>query len=266
MPDDVVEEMRDWGLAAPGELDRIVVVSPHLDDAVLGCAHLMAAHPGTTVVTVFSGRPDAYPDPPTRWDALCGFGPGDDVLAARTAEDTAALATLAATPVWLGFVEHQYLPREAWIGGAAVADALEAALRALDPTAVLVPFGLGNPDHDATHDAAMRVRRRYPEPAWFCYEDMGYKHIPGLLAWRVARLFVDRVWPTPAALPVDPDPARKQAAVDCYRSQLRALEADWQVGAKLGAPAPEQHWRLAPPPAGWEGLADPAGWPRAASA
>ena len=34
--------MREWGVPAPGELDRVVVVSPHLDDAVLGCANFMA--------------------------------------------------------------------------------------------------------------------------------------------------------------------------------------------------------------------------------
>ena len=62
------------------------------------------------------------------------------------------------------------------------------------------------------------------------------------------------MWPTPAAVPVDPDLARKQAAVDCYPSQLLALEAEWRVADKLAAPAPEQHWRLAPPPEGWEGL------------
>lgn len=262
MADDVTTAMRDWGLTAPGELDRVVVVSPHLDDAVLGCAQLMAAHPGTTVVTVFTGRPHPYPDPPTEWDATCGFASGDDVLAAREAEDVAALATLGAAPVWLGFVEHQYLPRAEWLGGAALVEELEAALRRAEPTAVVVPFGLGNPDHDASHEAAMAVRDRFPEPAWFCYEDMGYKHIPGLLAWRIARLFVRGVWPTPAALPVGSDPAVKRAAVACYPSQLRALEADWQIGAKLAAPAPEQFWRLAPPPPGWEGLADPAGWAR----
>jgi hypothetical protein len=65
-------------------------------------------------------------------------------------------------------------------------------------------------------------------------------------------------WPTPAALPVVQDAARKQRAVDCYPSQLRALEADWQISAKLAAPAPEQYWRLAPPPAGWERLSTAA--------
>jgi len=38
--------MREWGVPGAGELDRVVIVSPHLDDAVLGCANFMAAHPG----------------------------------------------------------------------------------------------------------------------------------------------------------------------------------------------------------------------------
>ncbi|MBM3675869.1 MAG: PIG-L family deacetylase [Actinobacteria bacterium] len=249
---DPAAEMRRWGLTTPGERARIVVISPHLDDAVLGCGRLLAAHPGATVITVYAGRPSVYPDPPTHWDALAGFAAGDDVLAARREEDRRALDELGAEPVWLDFVEHQYLPRSAWVGATDTADALEAAVRAARPTAVFAPFGLANPDHDAAHEAAMSVRTRVGEPSWFCYEDMGYKHIPGLLAWRVAKLFRAQVWPTPAVVPLDPSDDRRRAALAHYASQLRALEADWDVAAKL--PAPEQHWRLAPPPTGWEAL------------
>jgi LmbE family N-acetylglucosaminyl deacetylase len=251
---DAVPEMRQWGLPDPGELDAIVIVSPHLDDAVLGCGRLMAAHPGVTVVTLYAGAPPTYPDPMTHWDTLAGFGPGDDVLARRRDEDAAALAHLGATPIWLDFVEHQYLPRPEWVGPEATVDRLEAVLRELAPSAVLVPFGLANPDHVAAHDAGMVVRERYGDPSWLCYEDSGYKHIPGMLAWRVARLFRNGVWPTPVAVDVDGHEAAKRTALDCYASQLLALEADWQVGPKLVAP--EQLWRLAPPPPGWEGLTD----------
>jgi LmbE family N-acetylglucosaminyl deacetylase len=265
MADAPAPEMREWGVVAPAELERIVVVSPHLDDAVLGCSYLMARHPGVTVVTVFTGRPDEYPVPMERWDALCGFVPGDEVHVARRAEDSAALAVLDASPVWLGFVEHSYLDRARWVQPAQVVDDLTEAVRALDPTAVFAPFGLANPDHDCTHDAAMLVRERLADdaaaagregPQWFCYEDTGYKHIPGLLAWRVAKMFRAGVWPTPAAVPVDVDHERKLRAVGCYPSQLLALESDWQISAKLSAPAPEQYWRLAPPPAGWEALSN----------
>ncbi len=246
--------MRDWGLVAPSELARIVVVSPHLDDAVLGCGRLLAVHPNATVVTVYAGAPSPYPDPPTHWDTLSGFGSGDDVLARRRREDESALAELGATPVWLDFVEHQYLDRTDWVGADETVDALEAAVRDAAPTAVFMPFGLANPDHTATHDAARAVRERFEDPAWFCYQDMGYQHIPGLLAWRVSQLFRAEIWPTPVAPTVDHGAERKSCALAHYASQLRALETDWQLGPKLEAPAPEQFWRLAPPPPGWEGL------------
>ena len=257
-----VPEMRDWGLVAPEELERIVVVSPHLDDAVLSCSYLMAAHPGVIVVTVFAGRPAEYPRPMQHWDTLCGFVEGDEVHVARRAEDTAALAVLDATPVWLDYVEHSYLERADWVQPATIVDALEATVAGLEPTAVFAPFGLGNPDHAATHEACLVVRERMATdgrgsgPAWFCYEDTGYKHIPGLLAWRVAKLLRGGVWPTPAAVPVDPDHARKLAAYRCYPSQMRALEAEWHLSAKLAARTPEQCWRLTPPPDGWGALAD----------
>ena len=92
--------------------------------------------------------------------------------------------------------------------------------------------------------------------SWWLYEDNGLQAHPGHA--RVAG--VDAVPPgtvadagVPARRPQDG--ARKAAAVECYPSQLFALEDDWQIRAKLEAPAPEQFWRLAPPPAGWEASA-----------
>jgi LmbE family N-acetylglucosaminyl deacetylase len=257
MAEDPVPEMREWGVVRPEELERIVIVSPHLDDAVLGCSYLMARHPGATVVTVFAGRPEEYPDPMERWDAVCGFVPGDEVHVARRAEDETALRVLDAEPVWLDFVEHSYLERERWVRPPAIVDGLAGAVERLDPTAVFAPFGLANPDHDCTHDAAMLVRDRLDAGiSWFCYEDTGYKHIPGLLAWRISKLFRAGLWPTPAAVPVTVDHERKMRAVRSYPSQLLALEADWQISVKLAAPAPEQYWRLAPPPEGWGMLSE----------
>jgi LmbE family N-acetylglucosaminyl deacetylase len=250
--------MRAWGLPEPGELERIVVVSPHLDDAVLGAGRLLARHPGATVVTVFAGNPPAYPEPMRPWDVQSGFAPGDDVMAARRDEDHAALAVLGAQPQWLDFVEYSYRPNDEPVPPGEIVGALTDTLVALRPTVVLAPFGLANPDHDMTHRACLLARDddRLARTSWWCYEDMGYKHIPGMLAWRVSTLFRRRVWPTPVAAPIDATDARKQDAVACYPSQLRALEADWQLSAKLDAPAPEQYWKLGAPPDGWVVLVD----------
>ncbi len=245
--------MRGWGLPHDGELDRVVVVSPHLDDAVLSCARFMAVHPGSHVITVFAGNPPAYPDPMRLWDVQSGFEPGEDVMETRRNEDRHALGLLDATPHHLQFVEHTYLPNDTPVAPDVIAPVLSEAIRTLEPTLVLAPFGLANPDHDVTHRACMRVRDELSDAtSWWCYEDNGYKHIPGMLAWRVSRLFRRNVWPTPVCPTVDHSDDRKMAAVSCYPTQMYALEDDWKISAKLAAPAPEQYWRLAGPPAGWE--------------
>jgi LmbE family N-acetylglucosaminyl deacetylase len=247
-----------FGPLDPREFDRIVVVSPHLDDAALGAAHLLHSHGGSTVITVFAGRPPAYPAEPTPWDASGGFKAGDDVAALRRLEDQAALDVLGATPLWLDFVDHQYLEKEQRATAAEVAAVLEKRINEISPTAVVLPMGLANPDHAVAHEAGLLARETLqsgePERAWFCYEDGGYKHIPGMLAWRVAKLFHSGLWPTPAMVPVRPDETLKRRAIGCYTSQLPPLREEHALDERLAAQVPEQYWRLAPPPEGWEGL------------
>ena len=241
------------------QLASIVVVSPHFDDAAMGAGLLLLRHASTsrtTVITVLGGRPPAYPDPPTPWDALGGFQAGDDVVAVRQEEDRAAMAVLGAEPVWLDFPDHQYLAKRDRPRPEQVAPALEQAILDAGATSVFAPMGIANPDHVMTHEAAMIVRDRHPDLAWFCYEDHGYKHLPGILAWRVAKLFRSGRWPTPAIVPVDIDPEPKRKALWCYTSQLPPLQQDHALDNRLEANVPEQFWRIAPPPPGWERLAE----------
>src|ERR1700735_5468527 len=101
-----------WGLVDDQHLRRIVVVSPHFDDAVLGAAHILGSYPGSTVITLIAGWPPAYPPEATDWDACGGFVAGDDVVALRRQEDRAAMDYVGATPVWLEFPDHQYLAKD----------------------------------------------------------------------------------------------------------------------------------------------------------
>lgn len=245
-----------WGVVDPDELQRLVVLSPHFDDAAMGAGYLIASYPGTTVITVMAGRPPAYPEEPSPWDALGGFQAGDDVVAVRREEDLKAMAVLGATAHWLEFPDHQYLVPEERPTPGDIAPTLEAAILEHQPSAVFAPMGLANPDHDVTHQAAMLVRERHAELAWYCYEDAGYKHLPGLLAWRVAKLLKNGSWPTPAIVPHEEDEARKREAIWTYTSQVAPLEQDHALSARLDGRAPEQFWRLAPPPEGWSSLFD----------
>ncbi len=241
-----------WGVLPPGTFDRLLVVSPHFDDAAMGAAHLLMAHPGATVVTVFAGPPAHYPDEPTEWDELGGFVAGDDVVAVRREEDLAALSVLGVEHRWLEFVDHQYLAPHERATADDVAPELAAVIEAVQPTAVVFPLGLANPDHVVAHEAGVRVAHALPDLAWFGYEDAGYKHIPGMLAWRVSRLFHSDLWPTPMIVPTVQDHARKRAAIECYRSQLGPLHHDHTLAARIDGSVPEQFWLLAPPPPGWE--------------
>lgn len=247
-----------WGQVDPSELERIVVLSPHFDDAAMGAGQMLIRHAEaeTTVVTVLGGRPPVYPDPPSPWDALGGFRSGDDVVGVRREEERAAMAVLGAEPLWLDFPDHQYLAEADRPKAQDVAPVLEEAIADKRPTAVFVPMGLANPDHVMTHDAALMVRASHQDWAWFAYEDHGYKHIPGLLAWRVSKLFRSGLWPTPALVPVAADLERKRKAIWCYASQIAPLEQDHALTERLDANVPEQFWRLAPPPPGWEMLID----------
>lgn len=249
-----------WGEVDPALLRHVAVVSPHFDDAVMGTGDFLGRHPGSVVITVFGGRPPAYPDPPKPWDASGGFTSGDDVVGARREEDRRALAVYGAEPRWLEFSEHQYLEPAERPTPAVIAPVLADAVRSEGFTSLMFPMGLGNPDHDVAHQAGLLVRDALsgerPEMGWFCYQDAGYSGLPGLLAWRVRQLFDRGSWPTPALVPVEPDHERKRRAILCYASQIPPLEAEHALSDRLEAKVGEQYWRLDPPPQGWEALAD----------
>ena len=254
--------LTDWVSVVSDDLfERLAVVSPHFDDAVLSVGQLLAKHGGATVITVMGGQRTAGSyDDVTWWDALGGFQPGDDVVAARRAEDKAALDILGAQQAWLDFADHQYDadgPGKNRPSAYDIASAIEAELDRIKPTAVMVPMGLANPDHVLTHDACrVVIDRRVDAWPWFGYAEAGYLHIPGILAGRIGKLLRSGLWPTPAALVADTGRDAKREALSAYATQLPALAEDWGYDAASNARIAESYWRLAPPPEGWERLAD----------
>jgi hypothetical protein len=88
------------------------------------------------------------------------------------------------------------------------------------------------------HEAALLTWVHRAELVWFAYEDAGYKHVPGLLAWRVATLFKSGLWPTPAMAPVELDVDRDHRALACDRSQLAPLERDHALTERLASNVP----------------------------
>jgi LmbE family N-acetylglucosaminyl deacetylase len=216
----------------------LLVISPHCDDAVLGCGGLLARYPGTTVVTVFAGSPPSY-EPFTEWDRASGFQPGDDVMALRREEDRRALSLLDARPLWLDFLDAQY-------AGSPPVDVVAARLdEVLDGTharSVLIPAGLFHSDHVLTHQAALRVLNAHLELDWYLYEDALYRLTSALLSERLARLNAAG-YVANRTSPCETEAPRKRDAIDCYASQLRALATPGRPGHR-DAYAPEAYWRV----------------------
>lgn len=222
----------------------LVVVSPHLDDAVLGCGQLLATHPRSVVITALAGQPPAGHGL-TAWDAVAGFAPGDDVVGRRHIEDSAALRALVARPVWLPFRDTQYgcSPTEETL-----ASALERAILASDTSAVFLPLGLFHPDHVLVHEAGLRVLRRCTYLRWFGYEEPMYRRVPHVLDDRLRALAHADIAADPAGLSSEGGAQEKRRAVSMYQSQVRALKAQWRHEYH-DAFAPESYWRLTVTPA-----------------
>lgn len=219
---------------------RLVVLSPHLDDGVLSTGARLARHPGALVVTAFAGRPPAGGEL-TPWDTRCGFGPGDDVMGRRREEDRAALHVLQAEPLWLGFLDRQYAPSPPV---ADLAAALREVMEQAGPATVLVPLGLFHSDHALLHEAALVLMEAGAGQEWIAYEDVPYRRLPGLVEERVGHLHALGLAPERLPCERGPAPARKRAAVACYRSQIRGLGTADRPGHG-DAFAPEGYWRLA---------------------
>ena len=228
----------------PGSLQRLLVISPHCDDAVLSCGALLAAHPGSVVVTIFAAGPPCH-DPLTEWDRAAGFEPGDDVMAHRRGEDAKALGLLSAHPLWLGFCDSQYRRSPS---SEHITPALDGVMQVVRPHSIVAPWGLFHSDHTLASEACMGLRSKYPGQGWFLYEDAIYRRIPGLLGDRIARMRACGIRARRVAVAMDQDHARKSEAIHCYRSQLRALTSRGRPGY-LDAFEPERLWVIQSPPA-----------------
>jgi len=237
-----------------------VILSPHLDDAVLSCWHLLEASREVSVINVFTASPAAGRPIPW-WDRLTGASDAVARMEERRAEDRAALALAGCEAVSLGLLDDQY--RTAGIGARAVLGQLRGALAA--DTTVYAPAAMdAHRDHVLVRDAALSLAREgtplvlYADlphaipagwPSWVTGEHTHAGPDPGA-AWRrvldAAGLLAERL--VPRVRPLDAEArARKLAAVNCYGTQREAL--DRYSFAPLADPrvlAWEVYWEVPP--------------------
>jgi LmbE family N-acetylglucosaminyl deacetylase len=196
-----------------------VILSPHLDDAVLSCWHLLDGPGDVRVVTVFAGVPSAGSDGGW-WDRANGHADSAQAVRARIEEDRAALALAGRRGVNLDFLDAQYR------AGPADPSLLAAALRDHVPHGALVyaPAAIGrrvHPDHAALRRAALDLRAS--GHAIGLYADLPHANRNAAVEWPQQAPRVDGLVAVRRRL----DPRtfrRKVGAVRRYRSQTAGIE------------------------------------------
>ncbi len=214
-----------------------IILSPHFDDAVLSCWHLLAGAGEVLVVNVFAG------EPPTGtlgwWDQLAGASDSAAAVRERLEEDRQALALAGRASINLPFLDSQY--REPDQAPVEILQALREVL--VTGAQIYAPAGLGNhhPDHVAARAAALALHAEGANVA--LYADLPHATVDGWPQWvldetssgadtaserwasQLATIGIplERMTPTAQRLSAEIH-ARKLEAVLTYSSQTKPLQ------------------------------------------
>lgn len=231
------QNMRFQSALRPDRDAPVLLLSPHLDDAVLDCWSVLTADAELEVVNVFGLAPPAGTT--TEWDRVLGSADSAALFAARLEEDALALGLAGRASRNLPFLEFQYRRGRRFPAWAEI----DAVIAALVPRAarVLAPMVLGDvhPDHALLRDYALALARQ--GHAVSLYADSPYCAQFGWPAWvtgetPVEHLDVEAFWsPSFDSLPVEQREGRairlddaagrhKLNAIRAYRTQFPALD------------------------------------------
>lgn len=219
-------------------MSRILVVSPHFDDAIWSVGELMLdrIERGDRVViyTPFGGEPPkSQPANHAKWDLLRKEHWDACMALGVTRVDNGTLlddacGSLTQEQVTRGMYDNL----TAHLMGQWAAPYLQWAL----PDEVWIPHGIVHPDHVMAHEAAFAIYKNFfPEVERLVYEELPYRvNYPAFMAgWKTLARRGKLEGYDPKHLP------RKKELARMYASQLVRGEED-----ERGLWAPERLWRF----------------------
>jgi hypothetical protein len=214
-----------------------VILSPHLDDAVLSCWHVLTQPGEVIVINVFAGVPSGLAAP-AWWDQYTGASDSVKRVRERIEEDRTALALARRTAVNLDALDEQYRDSEQQL-----APLMEQIERLLVPGATIyAPTAFANhTDHALVRAAALQLRDAGFRV--FLYADLPHATLYGWPRWvtgdhaPASKDLATAAWDRSLEeTGISPDEmvrtvheldaealARKLAAVKTYRTQLHGL-------------------------------------------
>lgn len=194
-------------------MNRILLISPHFDDAILSAGQFMAERPDTVVLTVFGGFPQNAGEVVTPYDEKSGFKNAQEAVEARRWEDNLAVSMLRGQAIHLGFSDGQYNEYHLVDD---IRDEIQRILDLGDYEAIYAPLGLDHPDHVSVSDAVLKLKTDVPITLW---EDLPTRVVyPEQVPYRLATLGLDY---KPSRTLFDKALiADKMRALACYGSQI----------------------------------------------
>jgi hypothetical protein len=233
-------------------IDQVVIISPHLDDAVLSLFGLMSAVPEITeVVTVHT---EGAPDVAAGWARAAGFADRIEEHAARRREDERAMQHIGCRFRHLGVrsrsgelseasARHHVqtlwgpsAPRAAstliLLPAGAGCDRLISPAKQWIRRTVLRRLWMAHPEHQSTRDHFLKALSEIPAQLGF-YADLPYaSHVaPTQLADRLSESCSNPLH----HVQIRADPKAKLRAVEFYGSQAELI---------LGGTMSYKRWRL----------------------
>jgi LmbE family N-acetylglucosaminyl deacetylase len=215
-----------------------VLLSPHLDDAVINCWSALRAPGDLRVVNICGGPPES--GFVSYWDRLCRARESAALFRERIVEDAEALGLAGRQPMNLPFLEAQYREADPLPLFSQIDEALTARVPAV--SGLYAPAGIGvvHPDHQLTRDYALVLASAgFPLRL---YADLPYCGVYGWPAWVTGEpedpyLDVDAYWR--GSLPAGatfgtregaevvrleaPEASAKLQAMRAYRTQFPTL-------------------------------------------
>ncbi len=252
-------------LPAPLRERPLLLLEPHLDDAALSCAALLAREAPIDVFAVLVGRPD--PPQQGSWDRLTGFASSDESIAARIEEEQTALADTPHRLALGDLLEGQYLNggRRRREDAGALASAIWNWLDLAGRGIVAVPAGAGSPlrrtdrvlrrlgastasplqhpDHLFVRDAAVEALDARSDGQILFYEEFPYRW--GSPADReIDRIARSRRRPL-EAITIMVDRRVKADRIRKYASQVAYLTIRGRdIASSTHLPVDERYWLL----------------------
>lgn len=212
-------------------MKKILLVSPHFDDAVLSAGQFMADRPDADVATVFAGLPLTPDNVHTPYDTKCGFKDARDAIGVRIRENDEALALLEARAINLDFPDSQYKNK---VNSDDIVETLQHLVDKYHYEFIMGPIGIGHPDHLIVTNAILRLKFDGPIYLW---EDLPLRVMEPELVWdRVETLNLKgKLWQTGTT---GDKIAKKIRSMTCYKSQVNTGILDPYIMY-----VPERFWK-----------------------